>query len=201
MGIQPVGQGGLIEETSGMTITGRPAVFLDRDGVLNKVYVRDGVTHPPDHVGELEFLPGVEQALDRLHEAGFPLVVVTNQPDVARGKQTHEGVEAINDRVRAALPVLDVLSCFHDGADDCSCRKPRPGLLLTAARQWGLDPNRSFMVGDRWSDVVAGQTAGCRTVLVETPWSKRERCQPDHCVRDLVEAVEWILSYPLGEAI
>jgi D-glycero-D-manno-heptose 1,7-bisphosphate phosphatase len=189
------------QERSTMTRATRPAVFLDRDGVLNKVFVRDGVTHPPAHVGELEFLPGVEQALQRLHDAGFPLVVVTNQPDVARGKQTREGVEAINDRIRAELPVRDVLSCCHDSADGCSCRKPKPGLLLAAAEQFGLDPARSFMVGDRWSDVLAGQAVGCRTILVDTPWSSRERCQPDHCVRDLVEAVDWILSFPLGEGV
>jgi D-glycero-D-manno-heptose 1,7-bisphosphate phosphatase len=182
-----------------MIRTARPAVFLDRDGTLNKVYVRDGVTCPPIHVGEFEFLPGVEEALRRLLGVGFALVVVTNQPDVARGTQTREGVEALNDRVRCALPVLDVLTCYHDNADDCPCRKPRPGLLLSAAQSWRLDLRRSFLVGDRWSDVVAGQAAGCRSLLIDTPWSKRERCRPDHCVRDLSEAADWIISLALGE--
>jgi D-glycero-D-manno-heptose 1,7-bisphosphate phosphatase len=177
----------------------RPAVFLDRDGVLNRVSVRGGVTHPPAHPGEFELLPGVGAALARLAAAGLPLVVVTNQPDVARGTQTREGVEALNDRVRRGLPVLAVLTCFHDKGDGCACRKPRPGLLLVAARTWGLDLGRSFMVGDRWSDVEAGRAAGCRTALVETPYSGRPRCTPDRCVRDLEEAADWILGLSEGE--
>src|SRR5439155_6336236 len=140
--------------------------------------VRDGVPHPPHDLAEFELLPGVPEALARLAAAGFALVVVTNQPDVARGTQTRARVDELNDRVRATLPVLDVLTCFHDDADGCACRKPKPGLLLEAARRWHLDPGRSFMVGDRWSDVVGGRAAGCRTVLIETPYSKLERCLP-----------------------
>jgi D-glycero-D-manno-heptose 1,7-bisphosphate phosphatase len=178
-----------------MTEPLRPTVFLDRDGVLNRALVRDGVPHPPDHLGEFELLPGVPEALARLVAAGFTLVVVTNQPDVARGTQTRARVEEINDRVRATLPVLDVFTCFHDDADGCACRKPKPGLLLEAARRWHLDPQRSFMVGDRWSDVVAGQAAGCRTVLIVTPYSKPERCSPDCRAADLTEGAAWILGF------
>jgi D-glycero-D-manno-heptose 1,7-bisphosphate phosphatase len=172
----------------------RPAVFLDRDGVLNRCYARGGTTRPPADVGELEILPGVPGALARLHEAGFPLVVVTNQPDVARGRQSRAAVEAINARLRAALPLTDVLTCCHDGPDGCDCRKPKPGMLREAARRWGLDLARSFLVGDRWSDVAAGHAAGCRAVLVVTPESGRERCRPDHCAADLSGAADWILG-------
>jgi D-glycero-D-manno-heptose 1,7-bisphosphate phosphatase len=173
-------------------------VLLDRDGVLNRVFVRGGVSHPPACPGEFEFLPGVAEALARLDAAGFSLAVVTNQPDVARGRQTRAAVEALNDRVCRALPVLGVLTCFHDTPDNCSCRKPRPGLVLEAAERWGLDLAASFLVGDRWSDVEAGRAAGCRTVLVETPWSGRERCRPDHCARDLPGAADWILRISRG---
>src|SRR4051812_29820475 len=135
----------------------RPAIFLDRDGVINKTVVRGTVTHPPGTLEEFEFLPGVLEACVRLSEAGFALIVVTNQPDVARGIQQRDRVEAMNDLVRSRLPVLDVLACYHDSADHCSCRKPKPGMLLEAAQRHGLDLARSFMVGDRWSDIVAGQ--------------------------------------------
>jgi D-glycero-D-manno-heptose 1,7-bisphosphate phosphatase len=190
--------GGMTTRHIVMADSPRPAVFLDRDGVLNRVFVREGVTHPPAHVGEFEFLPGVPEAVRRLHAAGFVLVVVTNQPDVARGIQTREGVEAIHERLRDELPMLEVLACYHDNEDDCACRKPRPGMVLEAARRWQLDLRQSFLVGDRWSDVLAGQAAGCRTVLVETPHSGRRRCEPDHCVRDLAGAVEWILTVTRG---
>src|SRR5262249_27957174 len=138
--------------------------------------------------------PGVHEALHRLRAAGFPLVVVTNQPDVARGTQTREHVEEMHEHLRAELPVVDVLTCFHDTADGCGCRKPRPGLLLAAARRWRLDSQRSYMLGDRWSDVAAGQAAGCQTVLLDRPYSSRERCAPDYCARDLADAVRWILG-------
>jgi D-glycero-D-manno-heptose 1,7-bisphosphate phosphatase len=173
----------------------RPAVFLDRDGVLNRVFERDGVTHPPACIEEFSLLPGAAEAVRRLHAAGFVLVVVTNQPDVARGVQTHEGVEAIHEHLRAELPMLEVLACYHDDADGCDCRKPKPGLLREAARRWTIDLRRSFLVGDRWSDVAAGQAAGCRALLVETPYSGGARCRPDRRVRNLAEAAEWILAY------
>src|SRR5262245_47844552 len=127
-----------------MTTLPRPAVFLDRDGVLNRAFVRDGVSCPPHGLDVFEFLPGVVDAARRLAEAGFALVVVTNQPDVARGKQKRVVVEQMNDVVRSALPVLDVLACYHDNADDCACRKPKPGMLLEAAQRWGIDLGRSF---------------------------------------------------------
>lgn len=177
-----------------MKIRLQPAVFLDRDGVLNRVRVTDGVPHPPDHVDELVLLPGVPEALARLRAAGFPLVVVTNQPDVARGTQIRQRVEEINAELRACLPLLDVLTCYHDQRDGCPCRKPKPGLLLAAARRWRLDCPRSYLIGDRWSDIVAGQAAGCHSVLLERPYSGRDRCNPDSCAVDLGEAVGWILG-------
>ncbi len=178
-----------------MTTHLQRAVFLDRDGVLNRTTVRDGVTRPPDCLGDFEFLPGVVEAVQRLADAGLALVVVTNQPDVARGTQRRERVEEIHDYLKQTLPLLDVMACYHDNDHGCPCRKPRPGMLLEAARRWSLDLKHSFLVGDRWSDVVAGQGAGCRTVLVQTPYSGRERCQPDWCVADLPEAAAWILGF------
>jgi D-glycero-D-manno-heptose 1,7-bisphosphate phosphatase len=181
-------------DANGSVREARSAVFLDRDGVLNRVQVRDGVTRPPPCLEEFEFLPRVAEASRRLTDAGFALVVVTNQPDVARGIQTWDRVEDMNDRVRGELPVLDVMTCYHDDADRCTCRKPRPGMLLEASRRWSLDLSSSFMVGDRWSDVEAGQAAGCVSVLIETAHSGRERCSPDYGAADLYAAADWILS-------
>ena len=172
------------------------AVFLDRDGVLNRTVVdAEGVPHPPAHVAELQILPGVAAALDRLTVRGFLLVVVTNQPDVARGRQRHEDVEAINQSLAAQLPLTAVYACYHDNADRCECRKPKPGLLTRAAAELDIDLKASFMVGDRWSDIVAGTVAGCRdSYLVQAPYSESHRCSPAAVVKDVGEAADLILA-------
>ena len=173
----------------------RPAVFLDRDGVLNRTAVRDGTPYPPMRVEDVEVLPGVADALKRLSDWGLLLVVVTNQPDVARGKQTREVVQQINAWLGRQLPELNAFYvCYHDNKDACDCRKPGAGLLKRAAAERGIDLGRSFMVGDRWSDVVAGAAAGCKTFLFDVPYSQCHRCTPDHVVADLAEAAERILS-------
>lgn len=172
----------------------KPAVFLDRDGVLNRTMVRDGTPHPPARVTEAEVLPGVVEALERLVKGGYPLIVVTNQPDVARGTQTREAVEEINAHLAARLPLSAVYVCYHDTPDGCACRKPKPGMLRQAAREHGIDLSQSWMIGDRWSDVAAGASAGCRTVLIELPYSQGHRCQPDARVKGLPEAVNRILG-------
>jgi D-glycero-D-manno-heptose 1,7-bisphosphate phosphatase len=172
----------------------RPAVFLDRDGVLNAVVLRNGAPHPPQTPREVEIIPDALPALTRLREAGFELVVVTNQPDVARGVQQREGVEAINDVLRQALGVDHFRTCYHDDTDDCECRKPKPGLLIDAASEFGLDLSESVMIGDRWRDVDAGNSAGCRTVLLEAAYSGHGETEPDFRVESLSQAVDWILS-------
>ena len=178
----------------------RRAVFLDRDGVLNRTNVRDGVPRPPASADELEILSGVREALEALVAHGWLLAVVTNQPDVARGRQTREAVETINRRVAAALPVDAILTCYHDDSDDCECRKPRPGLLHRFAGERGVDLRESFIVGDRWSDIEAGRAAGCRTFLIRKDYSQRERCRPDYEVVNLGQAAAAILHMAaLGE--
>ncbi len=172
----------------------RRAVFLDRDGVLNRSHVVDGNPRPPDSVEELELLPGVEEACRRLHDAGLLLIVVTNQPDVARGTQTMAAVEALNRELGARLPLDEVRVCPHDDGDGCDCRKPAPGMLLDAAAEHGIDLAASVMVGDRWRDVEAGRRAGCATVFVDSGYSERSPEAPDLTVRALGEAVPWILE-------
>lgn len=172
----------------------RAAVFLDRDGVLNRAEVRDGVPRAPATVDELEILPGVPEALARLRAAGFALVVVTNQPDVSRGQVPREAVEAIHRRMAETLPLDAIHACFHDDPDGCACRKPRPGMLVEAARARGLDLARSFMVGDRWRDIEAGIAAGCRTIFVDHGYVERRPERFDFRAGSLAAAADWILS-------
>lgn len=172
----------------------RAAVFLDRDGVLNRAVVRDGKPYPPASPEEAELLPGAVEALGRLKAAGYALVVVTNQPDVARGRQTRAAVEAINDKLLQRLPVDEFRVCYHDDADGCGCRKPKPGLLLQAPSYSLAD---SIMVGDRWRDIEAGRQAGVRaTVLIDCGYAEPEPSEADVRVATLKEAADWILRLP-----
>jgi D-glycero-D-manno-heptose 1,7-bisphosphate phosphatase len=172
----------------------RRAVFLDRDGVINRASVRGGRPFPPATEEALEVLPGVADALARLHAAGFRLVVVTNQPDIARGRQRRDIVDRMHARLRAELPIDDFRVCDHDDRDECACRKPKPGLLEAAAREGGLALDRSFMVGDRWRDVEAGRRAGCTTIFIDCGYDEPRPEAADASVRSLAEAADWILS-------
>ena len=172
----------------------KAAVFLDRDGVINRPVIRDGRPYPPSDPDALEVLPGVAESLARLRAAGFYLVVVTNQPDVARGRQTRDVLDRMHARLSSLLPLDDIRVCAHDDADRCRCRKPAPGLLEDAAREAGLSLPDSFMVGDRWRDVEAGRRAGCTTVFVDWGYDERRPEQPDAVVESLPQAAEWILA-------
>jgi D-glycero-D-manno-heptose 1,7-bisphosphate phosphatase len=169
------------------------AVFVDRDGVLNRAAVRDGRPYPPATLEELEILPGAVEAVSRLRDAEFLVVGVTNQPDVARGTQQREVVEAMNERLVAAMPITTILTCYEAG-EDCPRRKPNPGLLYEAARTYGVDLSKSFIVGDRWRDIEAGRRAGCRTIFLDLGYSE-QRPDPaaDHTASDLLAAAAWIL--------
>ena len=171
----------------------RPAAFIDRDGVINRAVIRDGRPYPPQSLDELEILPGVGEALARLAAAGWARVVVTNQPDIARGTQSAETVAALHAALAARLPLDEIRTCPHDDADACPCRKPKPGLLLQAPH---YDVAASVMIGDRWRDIEAGQRAGVRaTILVDS--GHREPCEvaPSARVASLSEAVEWMLTH------
>lgn len=176
---------------------GQRAVFLDRDGVINRAIVVDGRPRPPASLDELEVLPGVRDAIARLRAAGFAIVVVTNQPDVARGSQTRAVVDALHARLAADLGLDDFRVCAHDDGDGCACRKPLPGLLCEAAASRGLDLAQSFMVGDRWRDVEAGRAAGCRTVFIDRHYAERRPEKPDATVDSLAAAADWILTHAI----
>jgi D-glycero-D-manno-heptose 1,7-bisphosphate phosphatase len=170
------------------------AVFLDRDGVINRAVIREGKPYPPANIAAMEVLPGVSEALERLHLAGYFLIVVTNQPDVARGTTKKEDVEGINSYLESLLPIDEFRTCYHDSVDHCDCRKPQPGALLAAARKHGIDLSTSYMVGDRWRDVEAGQRAGCKTCFIDYGYAEKQPDRVDYKVASLKEAAEIILG-------
>lgn len=149
----------------------RRAVFFDRDGVLNELVERSGERGSPRSPGEVRVVAGAGEALARLRDVGFLVFVVTNQPDVARGFVKETTARRIDRMIAAALPLDDRAMCIHDDADDCDCRKPRPGMIHALAERWSVDVSSSYMVGDRWRDIEAGRAAGCRTVLIRRPYN------------------------------
>ena len=171
----------------------RRAVFLDRDGVLTRAVMREGRPYPPASAAEVEILPGVVEVLRGLKEAGFVLIVVSNQPDVARGTTPKETVEAINAYLAERLPIDRFITCYHDDGDNCDCRKPRSGMLLTGAREFDLDLASSYMVGDRWRDVEAGNAAGCKTIFIDYEYDEQRPQLCDFQVISMDEAASIIL--------
>jgi D-glycero-D-manno-heptose 1,7-bisphosphate phosphatase len=173
------------------------AVFLDRDGVINRPIIHEGRPYPPRSIEAFDILPGVEDACRVLKTGGYLLVVVTNQPDVGRQTLDRGAVEKIHRFMAERLPLDLVLTCFHAGekyGQPCECRKPQPGMLWEAARQLQISLPESYMVGDRWRDIDCGRRAGCRTIFIDWGYSEHLREVPDHRASNLVEAAQIVLT-------
>lgn len=170
------------------------AVFLDRDGVINRAVVREGRAYPPATLEDFKFLPRVDEAIRDLKGAGFKIIVATNQPDVATGIQSRRAVESMHRLMEEKLRIDAVKVCYHQESDGCDCRKPKPGMILEAAREHGLDLARSFFVGDRWRDVEAGRAAGCFTIWIASDYREKKPENPDAQADSLWEASRIILS-------
>jgi D-glycero-D-manno-heptose 1,7-bisphosphate phosphatase len=170
------------------------AIFLDRDGVVNKAFVREGKPYPPDDLESLLILPGVDQALSILKKAGFMVIVVTNQPDVAKGIQKREVVETINNKLQAELPIDEIIVCYHQDSDNCECRKPRPGMLYQAAQKYNINLEASFLVGDRWKDIEAGHSVHCTTFFIDYGYDEPKGSLAGYNVHSLLEAALKIID-------
>lgn len=172
------------------------AVFLDRDGVISRSLVRNGLPFAPTTLADFEILPEAPEACRRLKQAGFLTIVVTNQPEVGRGTMEQQVVEAMHEKMRRELPVDRVDVCYHPGhgMSHCDCRKPKTGLLVSAAQELNIDLAQSWMVGDRWRDIDCGFAAGCRTIFIERGYAESLKHAPDYRVKDLAEAAETILT-------
>jgi D-glycero-D-manno-heptose 1,7-bisphosphate phosphatase len=175
----------------------RRAVFLDRDGVINRVVVRNGRPHPPSSPKDFELYDDVIDECAGLKAASFLLVVITNQPDVGRGVQSREVVEAMHLKLQSALPSLDRIEiCYHGGerhGQPCDCRKPRPGLILRAAAELNIDLKESYVIGDRWRDIDCARAAGCHAIFIDRGYKENLRQAPDVTVANFKEAVNAVL--------
>ena len=171
-----------------------PAVFLDRDGVINQALVRSGRPFPPKSIDELVITPEARSTFFTLSKAGYKLIGITNQPDVARGTQTREVVEQINALLLDQLPIEEIFVCYHDNNDQCNCRKPKPGLIIEAAQKYKIDLKNSYMIGDRWTDVEAGRRAGCKTFFIDYEYNEiKLDITPDYIIKNISEVMKWII--------
>ena len=170
----------------------KSAVFFDRDGVINKVILRYGQPFSARHFDEFELVEGVREVLQAFRKEGFINIIVTNQPDIARGLMKKEELEKMHVLIREELPVDVILVCPHDDNDNCNCRKPKPGLLLKAAKERNIDLHSSFVIGDQWKDMEAGKNVNCSTILIDYPYNKEVKA--DFRVKDLSSAEEIILK-------
>ena len=169
------------------------AIFLDSDGVLNTAIIKEGKPVAPTNISELEIPAEVKPALDRLKLAGYLLICVTNKPDIERGLMTQADVDAIYNKMRKDLPLDDVFICYHENSD---CYKPKPGLLLDATIKYDIDLTKSFMIGDRWRDIEAGQNAHCKTIWIDRGYNEKKPNPPaDYTAHSLTEASDWILKH------
>lgn len=176
-------------------VSERQAVFLDRDGTINRNEVRDGKPYAPTRLEDFHYLPGAAEAVMRFRAAGYLVIVVTNQPDLATGKQSSEVLGTMHERLKNELGIDDVFVCPHTDADGCHCRKPKAGLILAAAEKWGIDPCRSVMVGDRWRDIEAGRAAGCVTVHIDYGYTGEPAAEGgDLTVSSLADAADFICA-------
>lgn len=171
----------------------RRSVFLDRDGVLIRSDLKDGKPIAVQEMERLDILPGVEQACRMLREAGFLLVMITNQPDVGRGLVPQRTVDEMNRHVQKVLGLDDVRVCYHGGTENCRCRKPKPGMIIDAGDALHIALDRSVVVGDRWSDIEAGRAVSCRTVYIAWGQSEKLTLAPDLTSPSLLDAVAWII--------
>ena len=167
----------------------KKAVFLDRDGVINKAFVKNGLPFSPPSFSEFEILPGVKESINKISNMNFISLVVTNQPDVSRGKIEKKTVIKMNDYLKSEIRLNDIFVCYHDDHDNCKCRKPKPGLLLDASKKWNIDLKKSYLIGDRNKDIEAGKKAGCKTIFIDYDYSEAKPSNPDFTTDSLFNAV------------
>ena len=168
------------------------AVFFDRDGVVNKVILRDEKPFSPRTLEEFVLTEGVRETVSILKRKGYKAILISNQPEVARGRITRDTLDQMMQRVNGEVALDDIFICLHDDDDHCVCRKPKPGMILEASRKWKIDLRASYVIGDTWKDMEAGKAAGCKTILLDAVYNRDVRS--DFRVTSLAEAVDIILE-------
>jgi len=180
------------EKIRNINFRNRKAIFLDRDGTLNKAYIENGLPISPSSFNKFKIIKGVKKSINRLKKLNFLCILITNQPDVFRGKISKKTVVEMNSYIKKKIKLDDMFVCYHDNEHNCSCRKPKPGLLVKASKKWKIDLNKSFMIGDRWKDILAGKKVGCKTIFINNNYKNDKKVKADFTFKSLLKAVNKI---------
>ena len=170
----------------------KKGIFFDRDGVINKSLILNNKPYPPKSLKDFEFFENIEKTLEQVRKSGFMSFIFTNQPDVARGALGKDKIEEINKYIYSKLPINKIYCCYHDDKDNCECRKPKAGMLYEAAKEFDVDLKKSFVVGDRWRDIDAGNLAGCKTIFIDYGYSEKLKTKPDYTINKIDEIIDLI---------
>ena len=174
------------------SIKKKVAIFLDRDGTLNKAFIKNGLPVSPSSFSEFKILPGVKSSIIKLKKLGFLCLLITNQPDVSRKKIKKKTVIKMNNFIKKKIKLDDVFVCYHDDKHNCDCRKPKPGLIIKAYKKWNIDLKNSFMIGDRWKDISAGKKVGCKTIFINNNYKKDKKIRANFTFKSLFKATNKI---------
>lgn len=163
------------------------AIFLDRDGIINVTNIINRKPVAIYNASQLVFVDGIVELVRYFCDLGFLIFCITNQPDISRGKLSEKNVLEINEKIMKELPIKKIYVCPHDDADKCECRKPKTGMLMEAKREYYIDMKSSWVIGDRWSDIECGKSAGCKTIFVDYGYSENLLSIPDITVKNIKE--------------
>jgi D-glycero-D-manno-heptose 1,7-bisphosphate phosphatase len=170
------------------------AIFFDRDGVINIAPIVNGLPGSPNRFTDFKIINGVDEIIKELKNNNWLIFVITNQPDISRGKLPVEEVDAMHQYLSTSLQIDDIIVCPHIDSNNCSCRKPKPGMIFELQKKYGIDLSSSFMVGDRWKDIAAGHAAGCKTIFIDYGYSETPPDYQTYTVKNLYEASRRIIN-------
>ena len=169
-------------------------IFLDRDGVINKPIIIDNKPYSPRNKYQFELLPNIEKYLKKIHSLGFLTIIITNQPDISTNHINENLLNEFHDIIKNKMPITDIYVCKYIDTDDCYCRKPKPGLILTAAKKYKINLKKSYFIGDRWKDIDAANKAGCHSIFIDYGYKEKLKTTPINNVKSVKEAFEIILN-------
>jgi len=170
------------------------AVFLDRDGVINKPIIIDGKSYAPRLLKDFKIFPKVKSDVKKLKDKGFKVLVITNQPDIGNKLLKKSTLKEMHSILKAKVPLDKIYFCPHTRNDRCKCRKPKPGMIIKASNELKIDLKESYVVGDRKIDIDAGIKAGCKTIFVNNNYYEKKPTKQKKNVKSLHDAVKYILK-------